>query len=219
LGIIENVVNGSMDYGKGMVHLRSLVPQVKNKTDLANAGSFMRFSRRSNFPVPAKVYDFLFKEIIGKRALDCDKFFVQFLAIMFQSLEHLAVKKESVDEYLNVLKDCLKWRFVVRDSNWRQIILTGGAKGCERAGLPMICVLDETIRDIMFRKKFRLNNDYLSIITRWLRDEGCSVRFRLACEKILFSNNWICESSVYLDVARKACQERDEKQSIQKNLD
>jgi hypothetical protein len=83
----------------------------------------------------------------------------------------------------------------------------------------MICVLDETIRDIMFRKEFRLNNDYLSIITRWLRNEGCSVRFRVACEKILFSNNWICESSVYLDVARQACQERDGKLSIPKNLE
>lgn len=50
----------------------------------------------------------------------------------------IVVKDENIEEYLDIFKNCLKWRFVVPSRDWRRLDVNA----------LRVCTVDDTIRDI-----------------------------------------------------------------------
>ncbi|KAI3655682.1 hypothetical protein MP638_000354 [Amoeboaphelidium occidentale] len=97
------------------------------------------------------------------------------------------------------MKNCLKWRFVVPDDEWWTI----------PANVERVCIVDDTIRDIFFNKGFHIDDHCLEDM-RKLLSKICSLNFRKACERYLYSSEYVSGDNELVIDAREACQERAE---------
>jgi hypothetical protein len=178
---VRNVALGSLNVNIFLQNLPSWINRVLNVEELASSAYYTKDAIVDNLPALANVFNVLFKEIVGKRRPNHNVFFERFFGNLICSLADIAVKKDSAKEYLVILKNCLKWRFAIVDTDWR--------KQCQHTYSQRLCMLDDTIRDIIYPKGFLLSDDFLKDIILAMSN-GCSVNYQKACEKYL-------ESSVY----------------------
>lgn len=195
--IVKNVAVGSIDCKQAIQHIKFLLPQLKNMEDLRCVGSCIEDAGTTHLQALSEVYDFLLKEIIGKRRNNYSGFFKGFVRRFIFSLNPLVVQQDNVQAELKFFKHCLKLRFVVSDGEWRE--LQGFTRG--------ICIVDDTIRDIFFNKEFYLDHNLLNDMTRLLY-EDCSINFRKACEKYLYSSQYVSDNDEHVIEAREACRKR-----------
>jgi hypothetical protein len=87
----------------------------------------------------------------------------------------VAVSQECVDGHIKILKNCLRWRFIVPKGWWLKsdynISLT-------------VCNIDDQIRDIFYDNGFKLEDELLKEMTSNFKS-GCLVNYRKACEKLI----------------------------------
>lgn len=115
-------------------------------------------------------------------------------------LAKLVIKQEDVEAYLDFLKECLKWRFNIDDGYWRNVNI--------KLWFKIVCIVDETVRDIFYPKGFIVDEEVLYEIEDKLFN-GWSLNFRRACRKILYSSKYVNETDELVIAARKACQKRE----------
>jgi hypothetical protein len=110
-------------------------------------------------------------------------------------LAKFVIKQEVVEAYLDFLKKCLKWRFHIDDGYWRYVNIILWCK--------IVFIMDETVRDIFYPKGFIVDEEVLhEIIDEFFY--GCSLNFRGACRKILYSSKHVTETDELAIAARKA---------------
>ncbi|KAI3655826.1 hypothetical protein MP638_004027 [Amoeboaphelidium occidentale] len=117
----------------------------------------------------------------------------------YKNLSKLVIKQEDVEAYLDFLKECLKWRLHIDDLYWRNVNIELRCK--------IVCIVDETVRDIFFPKGFNVDEEVFYEIEDKLFN-GCSLNFRRACRKILCSSEYVNETDELVKATRKACQKR-----------
>ncbi|KAI3656104.1 hypothetical protein MP638_001245 [Amoeboaphelidium occidentale] len=200
LDAAKGIILASIDCDQGLEQIKYLIPQLKDASDIGNVGSMIQFVKPTSLPTVVKVYELLLKEIIGKRRNNNAKFFAAFVRGFIWTLSDIICREECIERYLAILKSCLKWRFVVLDGDWRRELLHDAQ---------IVSLFDETIRDIIYHRGFRINNDCVKIISDRL-NKGCTVNFRKACEKYLFSSEYISDSDEDVIAAREACRKRSE---------
>lgn len=107
----------------------------------------------------------------------------------------VAVNQECVDGHIKILKDCLRWRFIVPKGWWLKsdynISLT-------------VCILGDQIRDIFYDNGFKLEDERLKEMMSNFKS-GCLVNYRKACEKYLHSSDYISVDNEMVMNARDAC--------------
>jgi hypothetical protein len=119
-------------------------------------------------------------------------------------LAKFVIKQEVVEAYLDFLKKCLKWRFHIDDGYWRYVNIILWCK--------IVFIMDETVRDIFYPKGFIVDEEVLhEIIDEFFY--GCSLNFRGACRKILYSSKYVNETDELAIAARKASQKRERRKS------
>lgn len=185
VGIMRNIANGAIDYDKGVGYLRTAISRMQHFDKIGQECCFFEEATSKSLPALAKAYQFLFKEIIGKRRSNCEKFFADFVERHVTSLASIVVRRESAKRLMDIFKACLKWRFVILDGGWRE------ENYCSR--LQQVCLVDETIRDIFYNKGFFLDENFLGDVVE-IMNTGCSVNFRRACEKYLHSSEFVTGS-------------------------
>ncbi|KAI3656332.1 hypothetical protein MP638_001376 [Amoeboaphelidium occidentale] len=199
VSIVKNVAIGSIDCNNAIEHIKFLLPQLKNMEDVKRAGDCIEDAVTTHLQALSEVYDFLLKEIIGKRRNNYTGFFKGFVSGFVLSLNPLVVQQDNVQAELEILKHCLKWRFVVPDGEWREL-----------QGFTLrICIVDDAIRDIFFNKGFYLDHNLLDDITR-LMNEDCSDNFRKACEQYLYSTEYVSGESKLDIAAKESCRSKSQ---------
>ncbi|KAI3655968.1 hypothetical protein MP638_003458, partial [Amoeboaphelidium occidentale] len=201
---VRNIALGSLDVDIFLQNLPSWINRVLNVEELASSAYYTKDAIVENLPVLANVFNVLFKEIVGKRRPNYHVFFERFVGNLICSLADIAVKNESAKEYLVLLKDCLKWRFAIVDTDWR--------KQCQHTYSQRLCMLDDTIRDIIYPKGFFLSHEFLKDISLAMSN-GCSVNYQKTCEKYLFSSENVSGDNGLGITAREACKRRADQQS------
>jgi hypothetical protein len=200
--VIRNVANGSLDCHQGMKYVQSLITQTHDMADIKFVGYFISETKPETAPALAAVYDVMLKEIMGNRRHNYYLFYQNFVQELILSLAKIVHTLEYAQEYLAVVKNCLKWRLVVHDRGWRC--------KCEFAIVKRLCILDDELRDTIFDKGAFLDDYCLKDITEVLT-EGCSESFRKACKQYLHPNEFVSEDNELVDAARRACRKRAKK--------
>ncbi|KAI3659732.1 hypothetical protein MP638_005206 [Amoeboaphelidium occidentale] len=200
-GIMRNIAAGLITFDKSEEYLRTAISQIQRFDRIGQEFCFFEDVTPRSFPALEKAYQLLLKEIIGKRRSNCEKFFGHFVETHIISLADFVIRQESPDDLLNIFKDCLKWRFILSGFDMRRI---------RNVELQKICIVDETVRDIFYPNSFFPDGDCLKDITERL-SHGCSINFRKACERILFSNQNVSETNELLIAGRGAFIKRAEK--------
>ncbi|KAI3660269.1 hypothetical protein MP638_005132 [Amoeboaphelidium occidentale] len=178
LEISRAIAAGSIHLEDVAEHLRDLKSKLNDIVKIAYLATVIGEARYERLPVLAKLYKFLLKEIIGKRRHNYGSFFQILVSDLNHVIGSIVVKDETIEEYLDIFKDCLKWRFVVPNGDWRRLDVNA----------LRVCMVDDTIRDIFFSTRVCLSYHWLQDITNIFRT-GCSVNFRTARGKYLFSEN------------------------------
>jgi hypothetical protein len=124
----------------------------------------------------------LLKEIVGKKKFNYDVLYQNFLFEMICSMSEKISFLHTLEPYLIVVKSCLRWRFYV-PSNQRDV---SNLKSCAA----LLCVLDEEIGDTFYSEGFLLDERWLNETIEILNAE-CSDAFRNACQKVLFSTEFV----------------------------
>lgn len=202
--VIRKVANGSLDCDQGVQYALHLIPQMNDMADIQYVGYLISETTPNNVSAVGVVYNVLLREIIGKKKNNYHVFFQNFMQEFILSLAQNLHEKENVQDYLGAAKDCLKWRFALRETGWRN--------KCDFDIVKRLFILDEEIREIISQKCLGVNGDFLNDMKNLLQ-KGCSISFRKACEKILYSSEYVSEDNKLVIAARYACRKRAEVQS------
>lgn len=114
-------------------------------------------------------------------------------------VKEIIIKQEDIDRHLHFLKECLQWRFYTEDRSWLCFNLN---LDCD-----IVCVVDQTIRDIFYPKGFIVDGCFRGILQHFM-DNGCALRFREACKKFLSSNESVSDSNQLVIALREASSKR-----------
>ncbi|KAI3655854.1 hypothetical protein MP638_000802, partial [Amoeboaphelidium occidentale] len=180
-------------------HLSSLFTKLENGDRFAACCVFLEGHFRDNLPELAKLSDFLLKQIVGKRRSNSGEWFYIFLSGMLNFMTEIVIQKEDFEAHLDFFKDFLKCRFFVNDGKWRSL----GYNVCFK----IVGAVDETIMDISFPKGFSVDESFLYAMEDYMT-EGCSLRLRRACRRILHSSDYVSEDDELFVGAGKACRKR-----------
>lgn len=200
---IKNITVGSIDFSYGIELVKRLLPKLEDMADIADKSCFVDRAKTDCLSSVSSLYDVLLKEIIGKRRRNNGVFFKEFVSRFLFFLSLLVHKQDCLKE-LEIFKNCLKWRFVVPEGDWRS----------RDSYAQKICMVDDTVRDIFYKDGFFLTDHCLQDITNSLKCD-CSATFLKACEKYLFSNPYVSSDSKILSPAREAYRVRFVRQSRQ----
>ncbi|KAI3656238.1 hypothetical protein MP638_001694 [Amoeboaphelidium occidentale] len=94
ISTIKNVSNGLMNCDRVIELLENLIPWLQNVEDIARNCCVVYLAIAERLPDLAKVYEFMLKEIIGKRQRNYDLFFERFLERLIQYIPLVAEKKD-----------------------------------------------------------------------------------------------------------------------------
>jgi hypothetical protein len=196
VSIVQNIAVGSIDYEDGIEHLKHLIPQLKDTEDIGHSGYFIFQRPIESFKTMTKVSNFLTREIVGKRRSNYCGFFKHFVKHLVHSISITVPYTNELEEKLDFLKDYLRWRFAVPCGDWRNEIQNKGTK--------KICIVDETISNILYPEGLKITPVVLSM-TMMTLNAYCSLRFRKACEKLLFHGKYGALKGEGINLAKKAC--------------
>jgi hypothetical protein len=194
-----NVCHGSIDCDTAIEHLTFLITKLGNGDIFGACCIFLEGHFRDNLPELAKLSDFLLKQFVGKRRSNSGKWFCIFLSGMLNFMTEIVIQQEDFEAHLDFFKDCLKWRFFVNDGEWRSLSF--------HVGFKIVGVVDETIMDIIYPKGFSVDESFLYAMEDFMTN-GCSLRLRRACRKILYSSDYVNENDKLVIAARKSCRKR-----------
>jgi hypothetical protein len=202
--IVKIVAEGSIDCEEAFDHIKRLLPKLQNMENVGYISAYIENVEPENLLALSQLYEHLFKDVIGKRRYNYSGFFERFVDHLIINLAQIVVEKDSVQNYLDIIKRCLKWRFFVLDGSWRKRYIY----------TQRICIVDDTIRDIFYHKGFYLDETFLKHITKTLK-EGCSENFRKACERYLYSSEYVSDENKHVIEAKEACRKRAELQTLE----
>lgn len=198
------VAEGLIKYEEGLEHLRSQIQKLRDLTDTQLLGRHISLASVDTLPGLARLYDYLLKELIGKRRQNYAPFFGGFIREMIGGLFNTILDRNNLEQHLAVLKSCLRWRFFISDDHWRT----------EKLDLftQRLCIYDEEIRRIFFPNGLVLDDKSIKNLTDRL-NEDCTVEFRQACERFLFYSENVDEKNELVFKAREACRRNFKRKS------
>jgi hypothetical protein len=202
--LVKIVAEGSIDCEEAFDHIKRLLPKLLNTENVGYISAYIRNVEPRSLRALSQLYELLFKEVIGKRRYNYSGFFERFVDRLIYNLAQIVVKKDSVQNFLDIIKRCLKWRFFVLDGSWRKLNIY----------TQRICIVDDRIRDIFYHKGFYLDETFLKDITMTLK-QGCSENFRKACERYLYSSEYVSDENKLVIEAKEACRKRAELQTLE----
>ncbi|KAI3656645.1 hypothetical protein MP638_007419 [Amoeboaphelidium occidentale] len=119
--ISRAIAAGSIHLEDVASHLSDLISKLNDIVNIAYSAIVIDEARYERLPELAKLYKLLLKEIIGKKRHNYGSFFKILVSSLNYVIVSIVVKDENIEEYLDIFKNCLKWRFVVPSGDWRRL--------------------------------------------------------------------------------------------------
>ncbi|KAI3655752.1 hypothetical protein MP638_003670, partial [Amoeboaphelidium occidentale] len=151
--IFRKTAKGHIDCDQGIEYLSTFIPQLRAVEIIRYPKVGINFSKMENLRSIARLNQFLFEEIVGKKRYNYMLFYNNIVSDLIDLLSHFVHVNEFVLEHLNILRHVLAWRHYVPNEDWR-------SRSNPRL-LMILAIVDETLRDIIFVKGFKMDNSIL----------------------------------------------------------